>query len=240
MRIAKHFLLTTSTLSLTACTTTYYIPNTQNVPAIDAKGTTAVTLAGNGDQLEFQAAYGITDGLAVQANGAWYIPRDEESGNGGSGRLLEIGPGWFHSINERWLFDAYGLVGFGRVENHFPSTLPTAPPTTGRIEAQLMRYAVQPGITFRSKYFTATGSMRAGYLTYNNIEGTLLLDGIQQENYLAANDAHFLVEPTLTLRGGIDRIKLQLQLMQSLNITDSEFKQENTLLTLGIALRFSQ
>lgn len=226
-------------LLFAGCTTSYYIPNTQNVPVIDGKGVTAITLAGNSDQVEFQAAYGLTDGLAVQANGAWYLPRDEDNGNGGSGRLLEVGPGWYRNLSDRWLFDTYGLVGFGQVENHFPSTLPTAPPTTGRIEAKLMRYALQPGITYKSKYFTATGSVRAGYLTYHAIDGTLLLEGVRQEQYLARNDAHLLVEPALTLRGGTERIRLQLQVMQSLNLTEQDFKQENTLVTLGIALRFA-
>lgn len=240
MRIPKHLPLAVLTFSLTACTTTYYIPNTQNVPAIDAKGTTAVTLAGNADQVEFQAAYGIADGFAVQANGAWYIPRDEDNGNGGSGRLLEVGPGWFHNISDRWLFDAYGLVGFGHLENHFPTTVPSIPPTTGRIDAQLMRYALQPGITYKSRFFSASGSLRAGYLNYSNIDGSLFLDGIREDVYLADNASHFLLELALTLRGGFEKVKVQLQLVQSVNLTDNTFKQENTIVTVGLALRFTQ
>ena len=241
MQHIQKLLLPCSLLILaTGCTTTYYIPNTQNVPVIDAKGATAVTLAGSGNQVEFQAAYGITDALAIQANGAWYIPNDEDNGNGGSGSLYEGGVGYYKNLSENWLFDTYALVGAGRVENHFPSTLPTDPATTGRIEANALRYGLQPSITYKTPYFSVSGSIRGSQLSYSNISGSLFLDGLRQEKYLADNNSHFLLEPALTLRGGFERVKLQLQLLQSINLTNSEFKQDNTLFSVGLNFHFGE
>ncbi len=225
---------------LSSCTATYYIPNTQNVPAIDAKGATSVTLAGNGDQVEFQAAYGITDALAIQANGAWYIPHDQDNGNGGSGSLYEGGIGYYKNLSDNWLFDTYALVGAGRVENHFPSTLPTIPVTTGKIEASALRYGIQPGITYHTPYFSVSGSVRAMQLSYSDIKGSLYLDNKEQERYLADKGNNFLLEPAITIRGGIERVKLQVQLLQSVNLTNSDFKQSSTLLSVGLNFRLGE
>lgn len=235
MHYPQKIALTSMVLFLfSSCSTTYYIPNTQNVPAIDAKGATAVHLAGNGNQVEFQAAYGLTDALAVQANGAWFIPHDEDNGNGGSGSLYEGGIGYYKNLSEHWLFDTYALLGAGQVENHFPSTLPTDPATTGRIQANALRYGLQPSITYHTPYFSVSGSVRGTQLSYSNISGSLYLDGLSQERYLADNSTNFLVEPALTLRGGFERVQLQVQLMQSFNLTNSDFKQDNTLLSVGL------
>lgn len=241
MRYSNKLILPCFLLMLTTgCTSTYYIPNTQNVPVIDAKGATAVNLAGSGNQVEFQAAYGITNALAIQANGAWYIPNDEDNGNGGSGSLYEGGIGYYKNFSENWIFDTYALVGAGRMENHFPSTLPTDPATTGRIEANAMRYGLQPSITYHTPYFSVSGSVLAAQLSYSNICGSLYLDGLQQERYLADNNSQFLLEPALTLRGGYERVKLQVQLLQSLNLTNSDFKQDNALISVGLNFHFGE
>ena len=221
-------------LLFSSCTTTYYIPNTQNVPVIDAKGATAVHLAGNGNQVEFQAAYGLTDAFAVQANGAWYIPHDMDNGDGGSGSLYEGGLGYYKNLSDHWLFDTYALIGAGRVEDHFPSTLPTSPGTSGRIEASALRYGLQPSITYHTPFFSVSGSVRGTQLSYSNITGSLYLDGLSQGRYLADHSTNLLIEPALTLRGGLERVKLQVQLLQSINLTHSNFKQDNTLLSVGL------
>ena len=233
-RPAKFTLYSVALLFLSSCTTTYYIPNTQNVPVIDKKGGTTVNLAGNGNQVEFQAAYGISDAIAVQANGAWYIPKDQDNGNGGSGSLYEGGVGYYKALSDKWLFDTYALVGGGHMENHFPSTLPTVPATTGNIEANALRYGLQPSITFHTPYFSVSGSVRATQLRYSNITGSLFLDGLVQERYLADNNANFLLEPALTIRGGLERVKVQVQLLHSMNLGNSSFKQDNTMLSFGL------
>lgn len=225
---------------LSGCTATYYIPNTQNVPVIDAKGATSVSLAGNGDQVEFQAAYGITDALAIQANGAWYIPHDEDNGNGGSGSLYEGGIGYYKNLSERWLFDTYALVGAGRLENHFPSTLPDPLGNTGKIEAKALRYGLQPSITYHTPNFSVSGSVRAMQLSYSEINGSLYLENRVQQDYLADNSNNFLLEPALTIRAGVERVKLQVQLLQSLNLSNSDFKQSNTLLSVGLNFHFGE
>lgn len=80
---------------ITGCNPKFYTPDTQNVPLISEKGETNLTLSGNGNQVEFQGAYGVTEGFAVKANGGLFIPSDLDNGNGGSGKFIEFGGGYF-------------------------------------------------------------------------------------------------------------------------------------------------
>lgn len=225
-------------LTLSSCSTKFYVPNTQNVPIIDSRGQTNLTLAGNGNQVEFQGAYGLTDGLAMQVNGDWVIPPDLENGSGGSGRFVEGGLGYFKRISKDFLFDTYALAGFGNMENHFPTSGLPNPTPAGIISANLNRFSLQPGLSFRRKYFSITGSARVSSLNFTSIEGNLTLDNIDQVAYLGSNKSNFLVEPALTIRGGVEKIKLQLQVLHSFNLSHSDFRQDDGLVSIGLNFNF--
>ena len=238
MKTQKGLIIGALILALGGCTTKFYVPNTQNVPVIDSRGQTNLTLAGNGNQVEFQGAYGLTDGLAIQANGGWVIPKDLDNGNGGSGRFIEGGLGYFKSINEDFLFHTYALAGFGSMENHFPTSVATNPGTSGKISATLTRFSLQPALSFHRKYFSITGSARVSSLNFANIEGGLMLDNLDQVAYLRGSKSNFLIEPALTLRGGVEKIKLQVQLLHSFNLSHSDFRQDDGLVTVGLNFNF--
>lgn len=228
--------LTIASLGLLAigCSPKYYIPNTQNVPVIRAKGQSSITVAGNGNQAELQGAYGISDHLAIQANGGYVFPKNESSETGGYGKMIEGGIGYFTNVNPNMHFDVYALIGGGNMENHFPGSLAQNPNTTGIIEANFMRFGVQPSFSYYNKFFTVTGSTRLASLNYSNVRGSLIFDGVNQVNYLNDNASTFLLEPALTVRGGFEKIKLQVQLMKSFNLFNKDFRQDDTLLSFGL------
>ena len=186
---------------LTSCSTKYYIPNSQNVPMIKEKGEANINAVGAGGQAELQAAYGITDGIAVQANGVVVFPQDEDNGNGGKGHLIEGGIGFYKNFNEHFLFDTYLLGGFGYMENHFPGTVNDHPNTTGMISANIARYGLQPSFSWFNDNFSVSGSARFVNLTYSNIDGSLIFDSTEQSACLRDNKSVFLIEPALTIRG---------------------------------------
>jgi len=223
---------------LISCSPKYYVPNTQNVPLIHAQGQTNLSVAGNGNQVEFQGAYGINDALALQLNGGLVIPQEEDNGNGGSGNVIEGGLGYYRNLNTNLLFDVYALVGFGSMKNDFPSTLPAFPNTTGKISANMLRVGLQPSISYHQKYFSISGSARIASLNYNNIEGSLIFDEEDQVDYLNDNKSNFLIEPALTLRGGLEKLKIQIQLAKSFNVSNSSFKQDDSLLSVGLNFNF--
>lgn len=225
-------------IMLNACNPIYYSPNTQNVPLISEKGETNLTLAGNGNQIEFQAAYGVTQNIALKANGSIFIPKDNDNGDGGSGKFFELGGGYFKPLENNLVFEIYGIAGFGTVENHFPSSVAVNPQTTGNISANVFRLGIQPNFGYKSEYFSVAVSSRIANLTYGNIKGDLIYNEENQATYLNQNKSNFLVEPAITIRGGLEKIKLQLQLAKSINLSINDFRQENFLLTLGLNFNF--
>lgn len=223
---------------LVSCSPKFYTPNTQNVPLISEKGESNLTLSGNGNQVEFQGAYGLTNHIAIKANGGLFIPSNLDNGNGGSGKFLEFGAGYFNPLSEHWVFETYGIAGFGSFENHLPSTRDVYPLTNGDISAKLFRVGIQPNFGFKSKYFSAALSSRFVNLSYSNIKGDLIYDNESQTNYLKNNSYNFLIEPALTIRGGFEKVKLQVQYGYSLNLSHSNFRQDNSFLTVGLNFNF--
>lgn len=122
MKIKNAVFVGILSLTMIACSPKYYSPNTQNVPLITEKGETNLTLSGNGNQIEIQGAYGISQSIALKANGGLFIPKDLENGNGGSGKYLEIGGGYYKALSNDLVFETYGLIGFhnSRTTCHLP------------------------------------------------------------------------------------------------------------------------
>lgn len=218
------------------CSPKYYVPNTQNVPMISAKGQATVSVAGNGNQLEFQGAIGVTDSIAIQVNGDRVAPQEDVNGDGGSGQLIEGGVGYFRNLKPDVLFDVYALAGFGSMKNDFPSQINVR--TTGKISADILRFSVQPSLSVQKRLFSLSGSARISTLTYSNVEGSLELGVFDQVSYLNSHKTSVLIEPALTLRVGPQRLRLQVQALRSFNVTTSDFPQDKALGTVGVIFRF--
>jgi len=101
---------------ISGCSPNYYIPNTQNVPLISEKGEVNITVATVQNQLDFQGAYGLTDKIALQANGSVFFNKNDNEGDGGSGKYFEIGGGYFKPVANGYVFETYGIIGFGNME----------------------------------------------------------------------------------------------------------------------------
>ncbi|MDD2477147.1 MAG: hypothetical protein PHI32_14720 [Dysgonamonadaceae bacterium] len=113
---------------------------------------------------------------------------------------------------DKFVFEAYGLLGFGSMENNFPSTQEEHPNLKGDISANVLRVGIQPNFGYKSKYFEVALSSRVVNLMYNSIEGDLIYNGKNQIDYLNDNKSSFLLEPAITIRGGLEKIKLQIHL----------------------------
>lgn len=237
MRSLKIIMILT-TLVLAGCSPKYYTPNTQNVPLLTEKGEANITLAGNVNQVEFQGSYAVSENIGIIANGGLFIPSDQDNGNGGSGKFVELGAGYFTPIDENFVFETYGILGFGSVENHLRSTINEHPLTSGDISANVFRYGIQPNFGYKSKHFSAAVSSRLVNLTYSKVEGDLIFDNDNQVNYLQNNNSNFMLEPALTLRGGFEQLKLQMQFGYSFNLSNSDFRQDTSYFTVGLNYNF--
>lgn len=224
------------------CAPKYYAPNAQNVPLVSERGEGSVALSINPDLNRFDArgALALTDAVGLLANTALYFPKDTEDGDGGSGHLFEIGAGHFRPLSPGLLFEAYALLGYGKVENHFSVPDSGTGGTLGEIEANVARIAVQPSLGYRQGNFKGAVSSRFAMLNYSGVSGNLVANGEDQIRYLRDNGRHFLFEPALTLRAGAASLKAELQVGGSVNLTDGDFPQDNTWASLGFVYAFGR
>ena len=133
---------------------------------------------------------------------------------------MEVGGGYFTPISENFVFEAYGIVGIGTMENHFPASSGTNSESKGDISANVLRFGIQPNFM------------------YSNIDGDLIFNSENQIDYLNDNKSNFLLEPAITVRGGLEKFKLQLQYGYSYNLSNSDFQQDNSYLTVGLNYTF--
>lgn len=225
-------------LGLSACSPKFYVPNTQNVPLISEKGETNLTLAGGNHRVSVHAAYGLANGLAIALNGGLVLPNEADNGNRGSGNFAELGLGYFKGFGEYWVFEAYGIGGIGSMKNRMPSTTEKYPNTNGDIDANMLRLGIQPNFGIKTKYFTAALSSRFVNVSYSKIRGDLIYSDESQIEYLKRNSSQFLIEPTITLRAGFEKIKLQVQGGYSINVTNNSFRQDHLYISVGLNAHF--
>lgn len=226
-------------LSLSACSPIYYAPNAVNIPLISAQNEKTFVVNGNENQVNFSGAYGLTSNFSMMASGAlFFVPEKVENGSGGSGNIAEVGAGYFTKYGNNIIFESYAIFGFGSVENHFPHTANDYPSTKGDISSNLIRFGIQPNIGYKSKHFNIAYSMRVVGLHYTGISGDLIFKDVDQVTYLESNRSNFLMEPSLMIEGGFQRLKLQLQATASFNLTNVNFKSSGTIGTIGLNYRF--
>lgn len=222
---------------LASCSPIYYSPNTQNTPYFTEKNQFSGTVATNQNMTEVQLATSISEKLSLQINGGYMKPKDLDNGNGGSGKFAELGLGYYKKLAGNLVFEVYGLGAFGGLENHLPSTVDSSKTTTGDISANLMRLGIQPALGYSARNFAIGLSSRFGIVNYSNIAGSLNYQGEDQVNYLKSNSSVLLAEPALTLRFGSEMLQLQAQYGLSMNMTEKDFLQNKSWLSLGISLR---
>lgn len=223
--VMKNLILLLICATVIGCGPVYYVPNTQNVPVMKNKGQTNLSIGLNTsestDGFEFQGAYGLTDKFAIQLNTDWVNSSDETSN--GSGHLVEFGTGYYKNLSEHFVFETYGLLGFGslKYEDNYDSPQ--------EISAKFIRIGLQPSISYSRKYFIASLSGRIANLNYNSVSGNYY-----DVDYLKANNSFWLIEPALTLQAGTENIKLQLQFQISENLTYPNFVQDYSVISLGL------
>jgi len=217
-------------ITLTGCSPIYYAPNTQNVPVINKKGQTDLYFGTNGsestDGFELQSAYGLTDKIALQLNADW-IKASEGTSNG-SGNFVEFGPGYYKNLSNHFVFETYGLLGFGRLKYEENNS------GLEKINANFFRFGLQPSISFNSKYFVASVSTRLANLKYNSVSGNYY-----DVDYLKDNNSMWLIEPAFTLQAGAENVKLFLQFQLSENLTNPLFYQDYSLISIGCKIKIN-
>ena len=230
---------------LHSCGPIFYAPNAQNVPVITEKeqfvanGTVGAT--NTAQQYGLQAAYGLTDALALQCNFSYFEGDDDDDYNHGSGYITEFGLGYYRNINSIFLFDVYGIAGYGGLENHFGARQTGGGTPYHYANSNFYRLAIQPGLTYLNEHYSLTFSTRIAQMNYHDFRGTygahFSSDERNRFQELKDRPQHFFVEPALTAKVGWGKVQFQLQFIRSFNVTQSDFPYDNYLFTGGLIFR---
>jgi len=222
-----------------SCYHYYYAPNMHNVPLFQQKEELHLDLSGSmGNEFtafEVQAAFSVADNFALMGNGFmlnrnWddLIPEDYNRGH-----LIEGGAGTFVNLDHDMVFEAYTGLGFGKIENGYENS------TTSKLS--FYRYFLQPSVGYTSDFMDVAVSLRLSGLRYNDIQFTGILEQDDQDQilYINRNPFSILVEPAVTLRGGWEQTKFQLQLGYSENVMNPDLIQERLNINFGIYFTIS-
>ncbi|GEM_PF-314409 len=216
----------------TSCGPIYYAPNSAQVPLFtEEKEISGGVNAADGG-IEIKDAFSLTDQIYICSGGTFANPENDSSGNGGNGTLIELGAGYYKPLSKNFSWGASINFGFGRIENHYPKVIVNN--QSGKIEADIFRYALQPYLGYKNKFLEAAVSVRISGVKYSKVKGQLTLNKTDQVEYLNSNAHQVFIEPALTLRLGYKFVFFQLQDIHSFNITETNFPYDSNTFTGGI------
>jgi len=226
-------------LGISACSPIYYIPETHNVPLISEKGEVDVAGSISFNQAQFKAAYGLTNHIAIKANGGFLFQGGFFKEKRTFGNYIELGTGFYKPFGEFWVFETYGIFGIGKIRNSFPrgdnDIFNPEPNADGDLTAKFQRLGIQSNIGLKTDFLFCSFSSRLVHLRFHDISGDLVFDNENQMAYLQANSENLLFEPAVTFltnRTILHDAKVGVQLGLSFNLTNRDFIQRNSYIAL--------
>ena len=223
-------------LIVTACSTTYYVPNARNVPMFSSKkefqatGSYQISLLDFSQGGHLQTAYSFTDHFGAMANVGF--SRKKFSNEILAGHIGEIGVGYFKSSEKLYydFFAGYGIgKGKGGEEAFSIPELSNARIST-RTTADFYRVFLQPSIAFRTKRITLSFALRASMVHFNNTT----IDLLTQEIIYSERQPVYYFEPTFSMVGSISK-RFKLLYQTGYNITRDIETIDNTFsFSLGV------
>ncbi len=226
--IRQLVLLLATNLFLVGCVSLYK-PTVLQSPLLKEKGNARVSgsvgLLGTG-LFNLQGAYAPNDHVGVLVGGMYHTERtNEESGNPEKTSIYygEVGGGYFTTFGGEGnrLFQCYGGAGIGR-SNHVMHQNDQSEP---RIGSEYATVFIQPGIAYVSRNFDAALDVRNNVVHLFNTHANLM-ERFEfwntQSSFVADTTLNFmLIEPTLTLRFGPERVKGFIQVGLTLPVWNS-------------------
>ncbi len=218
------------------CTHMYYVPNGQNIPMLRKQGDIQlganVFVAAESEGYNFHGAYAATDKWAINLNAIYgYGDYSDENGNG---FFTEAGAGYFKELSDLFVFETYADIGLGNVKNSYGNGL-------GSSDMGFTRHSIQPSISLATKYFDAAISLRTAGLYYYRIGAYSITNQHEWDHveYIRKNPFSIMLEPAITLRGGVDPVKFQMQYILSFNLNNPDMNYEPFIWNFGFEFNLS-
>jgi hypothetical protein len=206
-----------------------YVPNAQNVPLLKEKNEVRATLGYSNASL----AYGATDHIGVMLNAQYKTSHwAEVEGRDSRKLLLEAGAGLFNPHSSDGVVEAYGGVGMGRITFDDPATDSTIAKS---YEVNTVRFFVQPVIGVTRERVDYAFSMRVVGLQFLNVRTNYTEDELDEEGmYGVQGNFYTFLEPCFTARFGSENVKLETQVMFSINKSSSTLNHNPFHFHLGL------
>lgn len=189
-----------------------YIPNVVNTPMLSNKGETQIAVYTSTSGFDPQAAYGVTDNLAVMVNGSFANRTDS---NYHKHSFVELGGGYYEKLGDLGRVEFFGGFGFGNIKADYENNL-----WSSFTAVDNTRLFLQPGIGITSEFIDLSFASRAVYVRL--MGGNKTGDG-------------FFIEPVLTGKLGYRYVKGVMQLGFSVPLgRELEFEYQPILFSLGL------
>lgn len=226
-------------LMLSSCAHYYYVATPKNVPLFKEKNEYRANLALGFQGFEvgtvdIQAAYSITDHIAVSANYLNARGGNKSSGDWGAGNYYDVAVGYYKPINNRYIFEVFGGVGTSKQYHQYDEN-------RGVSDLSFTSYFVQPSIGYSLKHFEIALSTTLSHLRFGTINVASVNSNMEPRLInILTNRNSMLFEPCLTIRGGFDYVKIQMQGMTTSNLSHSNQWTQQFRLSMGLQFAFAE
>jgi len=263
-------ILTVATLFIMASCNTprfAYSPNAHNTPVFTEKNDSrlAVNYSTNADTrssndkysrnksngYDIQGAYAVTPSVAVQAS---FFSRNEKVSSNDQSffdssvirykrNLFEFGAGYFTPIdkNGKIHFQAYGGIGFGKVNINDNGRDNTPALYSRYFDANITKFYIEPAITFKSReVFAASLSTRFSVIKFGSVKSNYT-QSEKEEFHLdsISRNAVVFFEPAFVNSFGFNKLPgLRLEYQLGLSLLMSRLKVDNRTFNFSVGLVF--
>ena len=210
---------------LTSCSA-LYAPSTPHLPMMTKKGTTELNISagmgGSTGTMDLNFAHAATNHLGLMFNYNNFQGYDD---NGGQ-HSLDVGAGYFTTIDEDWGFEVYSTLGYG-VNNAY--------------KASSVRYAIQPDIFYSGKHVDFGFGFRLHYLKYDfkttsyNWAAAPGLGDMGDE--AIGQTAHVMFEPTIKFAVGGEKVKASFQATCTTKLNRGYIDADPCIFSFGVTVK---
>jgi len=163
------------------------------------------------------------------------LPCDKSTKNWGSGKSFDIAFGYYKPLSTHCVFEIYGGIGGSNQSHHYNGTSSAGNDRTSELSFRKLFLQPSLGLTYSGFDIALTTSIsRVGFYKIDNQALEPEIEAISQ------NRNSILFEPALTIRGGWKYLKIQLQLIDSQNLSHSNLQFNESKMSIGLIFAFAQ
>lgn len=231
-----------------SCTHYYYGPNSANVPLLqkkdDGRITASFAAADETSGFELQSAYAFTNHFGAMFNfytayGERKSSSSSSSYSKGSGTYAEVGGGYYTPLKNanKWIFETYAGAGTGSITNEYS--------LSEMSKVNITKLFIQPSFGYSNKKGTFQAAIASRFSSVHlNLQQFSSTINSSADNYfdledLKNNGNSIYWEPSLLIRAGISKLKVQAEFTSSQAFKKHIYSTQTGIISFGILFSFN-